>query len=255
MKNISKWLINNKLTLNISKTKYMLISKMKKCAKNEFQIKYDDVCLEKCTSYKYLGVLLDDKLTWKAHIDHICNKLSKMCGVFSKLRYSTNLALLKSVYYALVASHLQYCYLVWGNAAESVLNPLKVIQNRIIRIISFAPFNCHNVSAMYEDLQLMNLEQIHKLAKGKFVYKHETGKLPSNFDNYLTSTSDIHNHNLRSTSLSNYTKIWGKTSYGLRMIQYDAVKVWELIPNSIQKMDTLAKFCKNYTCFLLNGVY
>ena len=68
------------------------------------------------------------------------------------------------MYHALVASHLQYCNLVWGDAAESVLKPLKVIQNRIVRIISFSTFNCHNVQAIYEDLQLMNLEQIHKLA-------------------------------------------------------------------------------------------
>ena len=159
------------------------------------------------------------------------------------------------MYHALVASHLQYCNLVWGNAAESVLKPLKVIQNRIVRIISFSPFNCHNVQAIYEDLQLMNLEQIHKLAKGKFVFKYEAGKLPSNFQNYLTATNDVHNHNLRSSSLSNYTKVWGKTSYSLQMIQYNAVKVWESIPKDIKEMETLKTFCENYQCFLINGVF
>ena len=207
----------------------MIVAKMKKPVNNDFQIRFDNTCLEKCTSYKYLGILLDDKLTWKPHIDYICNKISKMCGVFSKLRYTASFSLLKSVYYALVASHLQYCNLVWGNAAESIIKALRVIQNRIIRILSFSPFNCRNIQEIYEDLQLMNLEQIHKLAKGKFVFKYETGKLPNNFRNYLTSTTDIHDHNLRSTSVSNYTKKWGKTSYSLKMMQYDAVKVWESI--------------------------
>lgn len=163
--------------------------------------------------------------------------------------------LLKSVYYALVASHLQYCNLVWGSATDSILDPLKKIQNRIIRILSFAPFNCRNVSALYEDLQLLNLEQIHKLSKGKFVYKYKAGKLPSNFDNYLVNTTDVHTHNLRSTSSSGYVKIWGKTNHSLKMIRYDAVKVWESIPNDIQKFETLAKFSENYKCFLLNGVF
>ena len=255
MISISRWLTINKLTLNISKTKYMVISNKKKPPDNDFQIKFDNVCLEKCTSYKYLGVLVDEKLSWKPHIDHICNKISKMCGIFSKLRYTTNLHLLKSVYYALVASHLQYCNLVWGNAAESILDPLRKIQNRIIRILSFAPFNCHNVEVLYKDLQLLKLEQIHKVAKGKFVYKYKTGKLPSNFENYLVNTSDVHSHNLRSTSLSSYAKVWGKTSHSLKMIQYDAVKVWESIPNDIKHIKTLKTFCENYKCFLLNGVF
>ena len=255
MKNISTWLTNNKLTLNISKTKYMIISNKKKPPGNDFHVKFDDVCLEKCSSYKYLGFFLDDKLSWKPHIDYISNKISKMCGIFSKLRYATNLHLLKSVYYALVASHLQYCNLVWGNAAESLLDPLKKMQNRIVRILSFAPFNCQNVNVLYDDLQILSLDQIHKLAKGKFVYKYKAGKLPSNFDNYLVNSRDVHSHNLRSTSLSTYTKVWGKTSHSTKMIRYDAVKVWESIPNDIKQMQTLSKFCENFKCFMLNGVF
>ena len=255
MKNVSKWLTINKLTLNVSKTKYMVISNKKKPPDNDFQIKFDDVFLEKCSNYKYLGVYLDDKLSWKPHIDYISNKISKMCGIFSKLRYSTNLNLLRCVYYALVASHLQYCNLVWGNASASILDPLKKIQNRIIRILSFAPYNCNNVNALYDDLQLLNLEQIHKIAKGKFVYKYKAGKLPSNFENYLVDTNAIHSHYLRSSSLSNYTKVWGRTRHSMKMIRYDAVKVWEGIPNKIKEMKTLKSFCENYKCFLLNGVF
>ena len=255
MKNISEWLTINKLTLNVSKTKYMLISNRKKLSADEFYVKFDNVCFEKCSSYKYLGVFLDDKLCWKPHIDYISNKISKMCGIFSKLRYATNFHLLKSVYFALVASHLQYCNLVWGNAAQSILDPLKKIQNRIIRILSFAPFNCHNIKILYEDLQILNLEQIHKLAKGKFVYKYKDGKLPSNFENYLVRTNDVHNHNLRSSSLSSFVKVGGRTSHSLKMIQYDAVKVWESIPNEIKKMKNSNEFCENYKCFLLNGVF
>ena len=171
------------------------------------------------------------------------------------LRHATSFHLLKQVYHALVASHLQYCNLAWGNAVESVLSPLKKIQNRIIRIISFAPFACHNVQDLYEDLQLLNLEQIHKVAKAKFTYKYRNGKLPSNFDNYLLDVQDVHSYNLRSTSSNDYVRVWGKTSNSLKMIRYDAVKVWETIPAKIKSMKTLQSFCQNYKCFLINGVF
>ena len=82
----------------------MIISNKKKPPDDDFAIKFDNVCLKKCTSYKYLGVFLDDKLNWKPHIDYVSSQISKMCGIFAKLRYTTNLHLLKSVYHALVAS-------------------------------------------------------------------------------------------------------------------------------------------------------
>ena len=134
---------------------------------------------------------------------------------------------------------------------------LKKTQNRIIRVLSFAPYNCHNVNLLYDDLQILNLEQIHKLAKGKFVYKYQAGKLPCNFENYLTNTntSDVHSHNLRSSSLSSYVKVAGRTSHSLKMMQYDAVKVWECIPDKIQILKNFDKFCENYKCYLLNGVF
>ena len=239
--NINNWLKNNKLTLNISKTKYMIITNRKKPPHSEFKIKVANTEIKKCIFYKYLGVLLDETLSWKPHIDYICRKISRMCGIFSKLRYATNFPLLIQVYHALVASHLQYCNLVWGNASETILSPLKKMQNRIIRIISFSPYNCHNVHELYEDLQLLNLDQIHKMAKAKFMFKYENGKLPSNFDNYLVKVSDVHSYNLRSTSAGKYMKVWGRTKHSLKILQYDAVKVWENVPSEIKENRSIIK--------------
>ena len=50
-------------------------------------------------------------------------------------------------------------------------------------------------------------------------------------------------------------KVWGRTTSSLKMIRYDAVKVWETIPIEIKKFKTLKKFCQNYKCFLINGVF
>ena len=82
IKKVSRWLADNKLTLNVTKTKYMIFSN-RKSPNTDFQIKIDNHCLERCTSYKYLGVLLDDKLNWKAHVDYIPGKITKVCGFFA----------------------------------------------------------------------------------------------------------------------------------------------------------------------------
>ena len=77
--------------------------------------------LEKCTSYKYLGIFLDEKLNWKVHIKYLCEKLSKLCGIFSKLRHCCSTELMKVIYHALFSSHLQYCNFMLGNAVDRVL--------------------------------------------------------------------------------------------------------------------------------------
>ena len=121
---VHNWLCVNKLTLNISKSKYMIITNKTKPSPSEFYVKINGTNLENCSSYKYLGVYIDEKLDWKAHVDYICKKVTKVCGILAKLRHCVGYDILKMVYHALVASHLQYCNLIWGNANETILKPL-----------------------------------------------------------------------------------------------------------------------------------
>ena len=88
---------------------------------------------------KYLGFLLDSKLNLKAHVSSLCSKLSKICGVFYKLRYFVPLRCLRIVHFSLAQSHLQYLLINWGRANNSTLHRLQIIQNKIIRVCLF----CH----------------------------------------------------------------------------------------------------------------
>ena len=124
------WLTQNKLTLNMDKSKYMLITNKKKINDCDFKVEINKTKLKKCSSYKYLGVMIDDQLDWKSHINYICAKVTKVCGVFAKLRHCISKELITTVYHALVASHLNYCNIIWGGADENALKPLKNIHTR-----------------------------------------------------------------------------------------------------------------------------
>ena len=82
------WLASNKLTLNIKKSKFMLITNKQNIP--DFCVKMNDSPLEICKSYKYLGVVIDDKLKWDAHIKYISTKISKACGALARLRNCTD---------------------------------------------------------------------------------------------------------------------------------------------------------------------
>ena len=253
LKKVSGWLSANRLTLNISKTKYMIIRRPRTKIDGNYSLRFNGKKLEKCTSYKYLGVHLDENLIWTQHIKYLCRKLSKFAKMFAKLRHCCNIDLLKVIYHALFHSHLQYCNVIWGNASERTLRPLAQLQDKIIKIMCFTPFGQNEIGHLYNELGLLNLEDIHKLAKAKFVFKLKNKKLPSNFDNFLVKNQQLQNYNLRNRGGNNFYKcVWGNTIYGSKMLQYDGAKIWNELPEYIQNLTKIKEFTRNYKSLLLS---
>ena len=82
---ISKWFRNNKLSLNVKKTNFMLFTSAKSRTLHEpFTIKIDGRNVEQVTETKFLGVIITENLTWDKHIKTIRNKVSKAIGVICK---------------------------------------------------------------------------------------------------------------------------------------------------------------------------
>ena len=100
------WMASNRLTLNVKKTQYMVISNSKKIP--ELSIKINKTPLMSCDSYKYLGIHFDKNLSWNDHIQHVCNKISKACGALTKLRHYVPIQILIDVFNALIHSYLRY---------------------------------------------------------------------------------------------------------------------------------------------------
>ena len=84
LENVYNWLASNKFTLNFKKSKFMITTR-KRCAKDDFSVKLRGVNLERCESYKYLGVFFDEKLNWESHVAYVCKKYLKHVAVWLNL--------------------------------------------------------------------------------------------------------------------------------------------------------------------------
>ena len=111
LQKVYNWLASNRLSLNMDKSKFMLISNKKRIFPLSLNI--NELQLKECDSYKYLGIFIDKNLTWQAHVQYISIKISKACGALSKLRHCVSIDTLINVYYALVHSYLRYGIFVW----------------------------------------------------------------------------------------------------------------------------------------------
>ena len=132
LQKVGRWLKNNQLSVNVEKTKFLLFTKSKKTL--DVFIKGSKI--EQTKSIKYLGILIDDNLKWREHINFVANKLSAANGILCKLRRYVPQNALISVYYSLAYSYLQYAILCWGNASAKELNKLQVRQNRLVKTIT-----------------------------------------------------------------------------------------------------------------------
>jgi len=110
--------------------------------------------ISKVDNVKYLGIVLDNKLTCSSHIAQVKKQISKACGALSRLRHYLPINSLITVYYSLVFSHLQYGISSWGSASTYLL---KTIQKKIIRLITFSSYRS-NAEKLYAQLKILNLK-------------------------------------------------------------------------------------------------
>ena len=239
---VCRWLRANKLSLNISNSKFMILTKKRNIMPIALNI--NNIALEQCDSYKYLGVVFDKDLNWKSHIEYICDKITRSVGALASLRHRTNLSVLREIYYALINSYARYGIIAWGNASESALHPLNVLLNKAIRIMTFAPFGPLDLNPIYRELEFLNLYQTFQLERGKFMFKKEKNLLPTSIANYFeTEVQNEHGYNLRRRRSPTHA-FQSKTILGKKSIQNEGKLFWNNLPECLKDLDSPIAFKK-----------
>ena len=112
LRKVDVWLRANNFLLTIFKLNSCFFKNTSiKC---NFKVNKNEFNIEHSKSIKYLGVVLDYKLKWRAHLRSLILKLSPSCFVLSKLRYNLDVSTFKIVYYSLFYPYIQYCISAWG---------------------------------------------------------------------------------------------------------------------------------------------
>lgn len=151
---VCKWLADNLLSLNAEKTKYMTFTIVSSTQPNpdSFGIKvHSETCydslptkcpcdkLQKVESIKYLGVILDQCLTFQEHIKSVTVRVRKLLSVFKNIRHVAGPHTMKTIYLALCHSIVTYCIGVWGGTAKTHMLPLERGQRAALKVCLFLP--------------------------------------------------------------------------------------------------------------------
>ena len=137
------------------------------------------------TSLKFLGVIVDENLNWKDHIDTVENLLSKNIGVLYRANRLLPRNCAKKLYYAFIHSHVAYANIVWGSCYKSYLNQIHLKQKHAIRIIFQKDRLAHSRPLMRQ-LQALNVYQLNIYQIILFVFKTKIGITPITFQNIFS---------------------------------------------------------------------
>lgn len=193
----SQWFKANKLSLNISKTKYIIFRHSNMPLLEIMpSLKINNIEIERigsgCNSQtiKFVGLSLDEYLTWEHHANSVGNKIA--CSIYSikQWRNLFPMKVLDLLYKALVKPHLEYGLLAWGMANKRYLNKITVIQKKAIRCCTKSNYNAH-ADPLYAKLKTLKLSDLFHLKIGEFMSKAMIKKHPCSIQvdfNLLSST-------------------------------------------------------------------
>ena len=188
------WLAVNKLSLNIKKTKYIVFHAINKNIEGMLpELSINGIIIERVQNFNFLGLLFNEHMFWKPHIDIIANKLMKFSGILNKLKKFLPSHILRTLYFSRVQSRLTYGILAWGFEYQRFVK----LQKRFIRIISLSTYNAHT-EPLFKNLEILTIKNLFDLNCLKFVYNYKKGELPKHFLSFrCVQRAAIHDHDTR----------------------------------------------------------
>lgn len=223
------WFDANKLSLNVSKTQYMIFHRKQKVVPIINQsLSLNGIELKRVFSVKFLGIILDPNLDWNNHIQNVTRKVTKYVPILYRIRNLCTRKALMLIYNCLIYSNLIYCNSIWGFCKSSALYPLVIMQKKIVRAIAGVG-QFHHTNSIFDDFRLLKLESINKYMSAIFVYKCLTDVHFSSWFTYREFSYDTRASVYR--PLLNVPRI--SHVHSEQMISYRGPKLWNEIPVNI----------------------
>ena len=237
LKSLNNWLMANKISLNSSKTE-LIVFRKKNVPMPNLKIKLNGVKLKPKHEIKYLGITIDEHLTFKSHINIMNAKLKRANNLLALSRHYLPNNLLKQIYYSQFHSHLAYGCQVWGQSPASI-SQTTILQKKAVRLMTFSPRDAPS-SPIFKDLKILKLNDLITTNNIIFVHKTINKMSPSHFGNYFEPHIPNHDHDTRNNPSSEYSLPPGSVSI-------DNIEINSLIYKCAQDWNEMLKLLHRTT--------
>ena len=218
---LNKWLLSNRICINASKTNYIIFSYRKILDLDCIRIGTHRI--NRTSSVRFLGIFIDENLSYKVHVDVICGKISKNVGLMNRLKYELPEHVMKTLYSALILPYLNYGIESWYGTYKSITDRVFILQKKSIRIITCAHYNAHT-NDLFKKLNLLKLDDLYTLKMGTIMHQVVNYGLYRAIAERIVTRNQVHSHLTRQSSSLNIPRY--KCQKSQFSVLYAGIKIW-----------------------------
>jgi hypothetical protein len=226
------WLAENKLSLNIKKTNFMCFDKSRS-KMTDYDISISNKKLTRVKNQKFLGVIFDEKLMWKDHINSIISKLNSCLGVSRRAHTYLNKSSMLTIYHSLMQSHVNYCLTSWGawepRGNKVILQRLQAACNKFFRLMYNLDRDV-SVRSILKSHNILDIFQNYDFQTGQIMHKAVYNDLPTVLRNHLTFNNEF--YHFKSPRIKQTEK----------SISFAGPKIWQKFQNDYVLEEEFSKF-------------
>ncbi|MGK2862648.1 MAG: RNA-directed DNA polymerase [Chitinophagaceae bacterium] len=242
LKSMESWFVANKLSLNIDKTCYTIFGPHKNVINNlSLSLIVNGQYIKRVQNCKYLGVFIDQSLSWNDHVDHVYKKIIKFSSIFYRLRDVLPKHCLKMLYCSFVHPHILYGIEVYANTTKTTLNKLCKLNNKLLRILLNKEIKTP-INKMYAAINTLPIPLLHEYQLLSLVHKciYNVSLLPQLFCNYYVGVHSQYNYNTRRKCNLFIPSV--KSVAGQRCSIYRGSVLWNNLDEDIKTITSIYTF-------------
>ena len=245
---ISDWFRANKMALNETKTKFIIFHNSYNKPPPKFTIILNDTELERVEHTKFLGVLIQENLSWKTHIDHVSSRVSKATAILAKLKHYLPKYVLTIIFNSLCSSHISYALPVWRSSPKTITNRINKLQKKGIRHVCNTKYNAHT-EPLFKKEKILKFDDLFKAQCTKLMYKKMQHRLHQYHTTQLTTNYEC-NHLITRQRFDVHIRIHKNRFSKINAINFKVGQSWNELPFetkmlAFKSMPTFTKNVKN----------
>ena len=237
LNDVSKWCQENSMLIHPDKTKSMLIGTRQKLQLSPLTLNLtiESISIQQVSKHRLLGVELDDQLSWKAHTDKVCKKLSQNLFLLSKLKHYVGIVARKLFFKSHIKAHVDYASTVWDKCSEVHFKRVNSLYRRAAKLI--LPDPSLTTDEKMKKLGILPLDKQLAFNKAVFMYKIVRRKAPA----YLCNTFE-HSQARYENSKSTLKVIRPRIDLTKTSLSYSGASLWNSLPRCLKDKRSLNAF-------------
>ena len=250
---LALWFSCNKLKLNADKTQFIIFgtrTSLRRLKTHNLILSIKDCRVHRADSITYLGVKLDECMSWDRQVDHVTKSISKAIGRLCVIKHLIPISVRKRIFPSLILPHITYCCSAWGGTSNSNILKLQRIINRFCRITLDIRNIRYPTRNLLREMDLLPVQQLHEYHTACDMFR------------FLSSSAELVNFPPLHRHLHNYPTRRGedfnipRTNIVIASSAFSSIgpKIWNSIPTEIRLSPSLNSFKQKLVTHLKESV-